>query len=434
MKKKLFLLFLILLPFSSFLRGVEEAVSQEEDYHVSVDLVDPIFEDGILSTEKGGILLAPNLRIQACKITYTRQFDACPPAFKVKCEGSLLVDYKDKTLVGDSLEFDFITHTGTIINGKTSMPPWNISGEQIILEPEGGITICNGYLTTNDGGEKDLMIGATSISIVQKDLLSAKNVNIRIGNVPIFWIPSIKLDLSNDCESPFEFTFNWGGFLGTRIGIRYKAIDWHDFKGYLRVDGYVTRGLGGGIETEYAPCNSCQEFYTRNYYAHDISIDDRKRRDRYRFEGTYYNLLWQDQLSIDLKYDKVSDAEMAADYPPDDFDLKTAGRTQLEFRTICDDWMADLFTSVRVNSFQTINQALPDFEISWRPSEIGSSGIIFDNPIEASYFNYVFASEILHEHNFKSTRFELTPRILPPLLLGTCYCHSRSRFSRDRFR
>ena len=100
------------------------------DDNVIVDLIDPLYENGTLTTVNGGILTATNLRIQAQKITYVRKLDDENPTFTVFCEGNILIDYLDWVLVGDSLSYDFLTHKGYLINGRTAVPPWYIGGRK----------------------------------------------------------------------------------------------------------------------------------------------------------------------------------------------------------------------------------------------------------------------------------------------------------------
>lgn len=109
----------------------------ESEESVVVDLLDPRYENGIVTTEHGGVLTTRDLRIQAQKIIYTRNLESEPPVFTVQCEGNLLVDYKEWVLVGDTFYYDFLTHRGYITCGRTGAPPWFVGGEEIQLL-EGG--------------------------------------------------------------------------------------------------------------------------------------------------------------------------------------------------------------------------------------------------------------------------------------------------------
>lgn len=386
---------------------------------IIVDLLDPLYENGILSTVNGGVLRGNGIRIQARRITYTRDLNSDCPVVKVHCEGDLLINYNDYVLAGDSLEYDFLTNTGVIEQGRTSIPPWQIGGERIFLHDQGNITICNGYLKTSEGRDENWEVLSPKITVFKNRILSARSVSIRFSDVPIFWFPTMKLDLKKMGSSPVAIKAAWGGFQGSRLGLRYQFLSWNDLDAYLRLDGYMQRGLGIGLETEYAPDCCCTEFYTRSYYAHDISLEDPDRRDRYRFEGTYYDLLWDGCVSVNLMYDKVSDPEMAADYQARDFDLMTAGRTQVDFRTVHDDWIADLFIRARVNSFQTVTQELPSLITQFHPIEILDSGIISENYLQLGYLDYVFGTDVIDPpSNLHSARFEARPRFYRPFYLG----------------
>lgn len=384
---------------------------------VVIDLCNPIYSDGVLSTEEGGTLIAEGIRIQAQKIVYTRKMDSTPPIFSVCCEGDLLVDYGQRTLVGESLSFDFLTNSGILVGGRTALPPWYIGGDVVELCENGDILVHAGYITTSEGGEESVALRTPFLVITQDRVLTARNITFEVNHVPIFWFPKISLDLNQRFESPFMVTFGWGGYPGTHIGIRYQFLNWHDLNAYARLDAFLGQGIGGGIETEYCPADSPVEWYSRNYYANDLAIFDPKRKDRYRFQGTYFNRLWE-RTTVNAAYDFVSDGEMAIEYNTDDFEINTAGRTEVELRTQDDFWIARLFADIRVNSFQSINQQLPQAIWTWHPFELGESGIIAENLVKMGYLSYAAADQIPDGPNFRSGRFELRPYLYRPFFLG----------------
>ncbi len=389
---------------------------QEIEENVCVDLRNPCYEEGVLSTEEGGILTAPFFRVQAQKFVYTRNLECDPPVFTVECEGNLIIDYRDWVLVGDYLYYDFITHTGFLINGRTAQPPWYVGGDEILLLNSGNLMAMGSYLTTSEGGKPDVVLRSPSITLTPNRIVTARNINFWVKKVPLFWFPKVKLDLENRGRSPFAVKFGWGGFMGSHLSLLYKFLSWGDFKGIARLDAFFGHGPGGGVETRYNPKFKATEWYTRNYYAHDISIDDPQKRDRYRVQGTFYDCIRG--ISVDGKYDFVSDAEMASDFYIRDFDLPTAGRTQIEFRRQETTWIANLFTRVRVNDFQSVNQELPSFAFHWHPFEIPYTGILFENTFTAGYLNYVFSDDIKDAQDFHSGRVFTYPRFYRPFCFG----------------
>lgn len=393
----------------------------DTDDNVVVDLIDPIYENGTLTTEKGGVLIAPDLRIQAQKITYVRKLDEENPIFTVACEGDLLIDYQNWVLVGDSIFYDFLTSEGRLLNGRTAAPPWYIGGREVLLQEDGELVILDGYVTTSEGDKADLSVFSPHIRITPERVIIAKNVTLRVNQIPVFWLPVLQFDLNNTVRSPFGARFGWGGFLGSYVSLLYQFLSWNDFEATARLDAFIPKGLGFGIETAYDPSCRPTQFYTRNYYAWDIRLDSRKRKDRYRLEGTYYDRIYD--ITIDGIYDFVSDAQMAADYNTRDFDLKTAGRTQLELRKQTDSWIANLFTRVRVNHFQSVNQELPSFRMHLHPFEIPSTGVIVQNTLKVGYLDYVFSDDVVDSagtrpHDFSAGRFSVHPFLYRPFFLG----------------
>ena len=394
---------------------IEPSICEWED-NIIVDLFDPTYEDGVLTTENGGVLTAPDLRIQAQKITYIKKMEGEVPIFTVACEGNLLIDYKKWALVGDSFYYDFNTHRGFLINGRTAAPPWFLGGREILLMEEGDLIILDGFITTSEGEVEDVVLRSPRICLSADRVITATHVNVRVNQVPIFWLPKLELDLKNIGRSPFAVKFGWGGFLGSYISVLYHFLSWGDLKATARLDAFFGKGVGLGIETAYCPAYRPTQFYTRNYYANDIPLDDPKKRDRYRFQGTYYDRIYG--VTVDGMYDFVSDAEMAADYTTKDFDLKTARRTQLEFRRKERTWLASLFTRVRVNDFQSVNQELPSFRMNWHTFEIPSTGIMVENTFKASYLDYVFSEDVREATDFSSTRIATHPFLYRPFFFG----------------
>lgn len=382
---------------------------------VSIDLMNPLYESGVITTTEGGVLTAEGLRVQAQKITYRRDMEADPPVFNIFCEGCLLFDYNEYVLVGEALYYDFITQTGYLIGGKTALFPWNIGGKEFLFDKGGGICVIDGYLTTSENEQHDVVIQASQIGLSRDKVLIAKDLNFRVKNIPFFWLPRIKFDLKNYGRSPFAVKFGWGGFLGSHLSFLYKFLTVGEFAATARLDAFFGHGIGVGIETAYDPACLPTKFFTRSYYAQDIAIFDPVRRDRYRFQGEYFDRI--SGFTLEGIYDVVSDGEMAADYQTKDFELYTAGRTQLQIRRQQESWIANLFTKVRVNDFQSVNQELPSFYLHLHPFTLPNTGIIFENTFKASYLDYVFSDDIDQE-DFHAGRIACTPRAYRPFCFG----------------
>jgi hypothetical protein len=389
--------------------------ANEHQDDVILDLIHPRYEDGVLTTDEGGVLCGNHLRVQAKHICYIRKIDETPPTFSLFAKGDLLLDYYDKTLTGDSLTFDFLNNQGCITNGKTAVAPWFIGGEKIIACPDGTLIIENGYITTTEGGPcNEVILTASRIDVTPEQCLKAKGIVFKVNEIPLFYLPFFTLNTKQTSRSPFSFTAGWGGFLGSYVSLRYQFLSLRDWDFFLRADAYTGRGLGGGFETEYESSMRHESFYTRSYYAHDISIDDPKKRSRWRLQGCYDYLSDDERNWTSLIYDFLSDEEMANDYPPYKFELGTAGKTEWQLHKQTDFWIGNMTTNVRVNDFQSVNQKLPSFKMSLHPFELFDSGIIAQNLIQGSYLSYVYSDNVKDIHDFSAVRFEVRPKIYRP--------------------
>lgn len=384
---------------------------------VTVNLREPIYCEGVLSTDKGGVITGANIRIQAQKIVYTRQQSPEATIFTVEAEEDLMVEFGEYVFVGYRLEYDFQAKTGVIYQGRTAFEPWFIGGRKIFLGSDGSYSIYNGYLTTSEGEDFDWELSAECANLLG-NRLKAKNVQFRVFSVPVFWLPYLNINLDWIFDNPIRYRLRMGGRQGPRIAMIYEVFSWNRWKGFLRVDYRLRRGFGGGFETEYLSADHKTYFETINYVASDSSISNPHEKTRYRLQGVFGTLLMDDKVSIDGSYDKISDIDMPSDYNDRTLELETAGKTQLEIRRQEAWWIADFLTRIRVNNFQTVKQELPTFGMSWHPVTLGTTGIISDHYCKASYLDFAYANNTVDVKNFNSTRVELSQKLYRPMNLG----------------
>lgn len=385
---------------------------------VTLDLKEPLYVDGILSSEKGGVISGPNLRVQALNIRYTRKMIEGRPVFTIEAENQLIIEFGQYVFVGTKLFFDFQTDSGYIIDGRTVSEPWYLGGEKIELLPDRSYIIINGFVTTSENRDPDWELFMDKAHISNEMDLDAQKVQFKVWHYPLLWIPSLRINLNSVLESPIKYRFRWGGKLGPRFGLTYEVFSWANWKTFIRFDYRITRGPGGGLETYYASDDGKTEFQSVNYLAKDNSLLNPHEKARFRFEGAFKTLLDHDKVSVLMTYDKVSDLEMPGNYYDKDFDFETSERTQLWVRRQEDNWIGNFYARVRVNGFQTVKQELPTFGLNYRPFVLGPTGIIFQNWAKASYLDFRYAKNVEHAKGFDSSRFEYRPLIYRPFALG----------------
>lgn len=413
MPKPLF--FILILFISKSLSAADHSISSDLiGDGLRVDLRNPIWENSILSTCEGGVIEGRDIRIQAKKITYTKKTAEEKPLHSIEAEEDLILEFGDYIFIGSSLTYNFITQEGVLYQGRSAVEPWFFGGERVFLHSDNSITLYNGYVTTSENIQADWKIITEEASLLDRHLLSGKNVTFRFLQFPIFWLPKFKVDLDTIFDSPLRYSFKWGGRQGSRASMIYEFFSWNRFKAFLRVDYRLKRGLGGGLETYYLSDDHKESFETINYWAKDNSVINTHEKHRYRFQGLYSNLFWNDTVSLDMSWDKLSDKDMATDYNDRGLELDTAGKTQALIRKQEEFWIGSLFTCLRVNSFQTLKQELPTLETSLKPYALGNSGIIGSSYFSASYLDFTYAHNLQHVHDYNSPRVEFDQTFYRP--------------------
>lgn len=419
----LFLFSFTIIPFYiSALEEIEKLFDHERiDQGVTVDLREPLYSDGILSTEQGGVIKGPQIRIQAQKIRYTRRTVDEASLWTIEAEGSLIIEFGEYVFTGEQLFYDFNKRSGEIIGGKTAVDPWFFGGELLKLQPDRSVHIINGYATTSERDVPDWGIYSDSIEINKEREVRATDVSFRAFHFTIMKLPILRANLSNIFDAPIRYRFRWGGRQGPRFGFTYQLFSWNHWKTFFRFDYRFTRGPGGGLETYYQSEDHKTKFQSISYLAKDSSILSPHEKARYRFEGFYKKTMDEDKTSILLTYDKISDRDMPSVYYDRDFDFDTADRTQLRIRRQEDNWVSSLYIRARVNSFQTVKQELPTIETNFKPFPIKNTGIIFENQASASYLNFEYSKYLPHVHNYSSSRLEYFPTFYRPIVFDS-YC------------
>jgi len=385
---------------------------------VIVDLREPVYSDGLLKTDKGGVVTAPNIRVQGRKLVYIRKMVDNKPVFRIEAEGELMVEYCDRAFIGERLEYDFQTGEGFVIAGRGAMPPWYFGGDFIELCSNGSYIIRNAYLTTSANRDTDWQIRAAKVKVNKHSLLDARNVQFRFVKLPVFWLPSFHTNLKTLWKPPIRYHARWSGELGPRAGLSYLIMGGEEWNLYLLLDYSFTRGLGGGIETHYQEECGPRSLNTKSYIANDSSVQDPSQRERYRLAGNYHDTLDNDRVIVDLAYDKLSDKYMATDYYQKGFDTNVIGRSHLTVHRRECSWMATLHAHARLNEFQTIKQELPTISASLHPWTIGASGIISETRARASYLVFRYDENLTGVRNFDAPRLEVEQTLLRSVHLG----------------
>lgn len=393
------------------------AIFSEE---ITVDLRNPTYKNGILYTSEGGVIQNQDIRIQARHIQYIQKREGDKEIHKIEAEGDLLIQYKGRAYVGSELEYDFLTKSGTIFDGKTSASMWYIGGDQIDLRPDGSYKVKNVSVTTCENKDSSWDLHAKRVNVMKPQLFEAKKVRFRLFKLPLFWLPSFKVNLKKFREPIFRYTVNWDKGQGPRAAIRYQLYSWQDFALYGRLEYRWRTGWGGAIETEYFPEHKRTTFVTRSYLGKDRLETAPDAMRRYRLQGALHHVSENEKTSTVLMWDKYNDVRMPTVFKPDDFEVGTAKRSLFYLRHQEDAFITSFKVRPRLNPFESIKQDLPTAYGHLLPRQISDTGIYNFFSIKASYVDFAYSDQLIHSlHDFRSARIEVKEKMQRPIHIGS---------------
>lgn len=412
-------LFLTSLFLFSALAADEEIPPAPAQAPLSIHLKDPLFKEGVLTTDQGGVVSAQGLRIQAKKIVYTDRIENGIAVKKIVAKGDLLMEFGGKAFTGKELEFDLISKSGALTHGKTYIDVWFIGGEKIELKSDGTYQIHNAYITTSESQDTTWDIHAAAVRITKEHLLAANNIRFRFLKIPIMWFPSFKANLDLFKDPPVRYKIIWDKWLGPRITMRYRLYSWEDFNLFFRLDYRIKRGPGSAIETEYYSKDQRTVFVTKSYAAYDQCVPDEHGRKRYRFQGLWDHASLDDQTHVHMTYDKLHDHKMPGDFKSEEFEINTQKETIFTLHHQEDKSFALFKFRPRINSFQSLNQEIPLLHLGIKPFPLANTGIISQNNSKAAFLDYVYDKNLANElHSRHAVRLETKNQLYRPFYMG----------------
>lgn len=386
---------------------------------LSVDLRNPIYKNGILYTNQGGVVKNQDLRIQARTLQYIRKSEGEQEIHRLEAEGDLIIQYKDRAYVGSELEYDFVKKEGIVYEGKTFSSMWFIGGDQIELKSDGSYKVKNATITTCENKDSSWDLHAGRVHVLKQDFFEAKKIRFRLFKIPLLWFPSFKVNLKQFREPIFRYTLNWDKGQGPRASIRYQLYSWRDFAFYGRLEYRWRTGWGGALETEYFPPNSQISLTTRSYLATDRLETAPNKMRRYRLQGAFHATSQSGKTTTALTWDKYSDVRMPGDFKSEDFEVNTAKRTHLSLWHKEEALLTSFRARLRANPFESIKQDLPTLSAIPLPRLISRIGILSFSFFKASYLDFAYSDQLTSSlPDFHSTRLEARETLIRPFHLG----------------
>ncbi|MCK4912666.1 MAG: LPS-assembly protein LptD, partial [Candidatus Omnitrophica bacterium] len=307
-------------------------------------------------------------------------------------KGDVKIKKGNSIIYGQDVVYNFNTLNAEMVDLKLIDPPIYgkaKEGNKIVDEK---YLFKKGYVTTCDLEVPHYRLTAKTITVYPEDRVVAKGMVLKVGNTPIFYIPSFVQSLKDDAfkvELIPGKDSDWGLFLLSRW--RYNLNS--ENRGKVHLDVYEDRGYGFGIthvmESEkfgdalinlYTISDTLYKLDSREKLGGLRSTSDHRilEDDRYKIQIAHQ---WDptDKLSITNEFNKFSDEYFMKDFFEKEYDVSPNTKSYNLMQYSLSASSLSLRTQVRANSFFTETEYLPQLEYNFFKQNLGNTNFYFES-------------------------------------------------------
>jgi len=391
----------------------EQKTASDEKIPVIVDADQIDFQRGI-----GKVYATGNVKMtQKGVVLYCDEgtFDVNTNIAHVK--GNVKAVREGSVLYGDNVVYNFNTYDAEILDIHFEGKPFYGRAPQGDKIGKDKMILKNGYITTCDLSQPHYRLVSKQVTIYPGDKVVARNVVLKIGDVPVFYIPYFSQSLK-DKSFPAEVVpgnnDDWGYFMLTRW--RYQLNQEH--KTWLNIDWYEERGWGFGA-THKMESGKLGKSLTKYYTLQDKLYEIAKRNslfqfhgdrsgkadkyledDRYKAEFSYDGEPIED-LSIVAEFHKFSDEFFVKDFFEEEYEDNPNPNTYILLRYPLKHSSLSLLGQKRVNRYESMSEYLPELTYDFFSQQLGNTNLYFESSDKISNLTKKNANSDLDDDAFR---------------------------------
>ncbi len=358
-------------------------------------------------------LISGDSRIQADRIFLNNMTQ------KIQAEGSVLLDWKNNRLAGETLEFDIETENGTVTSALGYIEPdYIFTADRVEKIAEDKIVIYKAVLTSCTQPTPYWSFRISRALIHLNNYAYLRNILFRVKKAPLVYLPYLIWPVKE--ERSAGLLFPEIGSTKDRGEVISEAFFWpirRNMDLTLYADYYSLAGTAGGMEYNFLP-NEQGRGRVLAYYLNDKITDSSRYRFTYLHEQNFRN-----GFRLNAEINKISDFDYYTDF---ERDLKLSSRPYSLSRVdlsrnwsfyslnIREDWREQ-----RLGMGELIQSQLPEIELRGRSQKLGNSP--FYLTFETSFINFAKETTSVDFFGVETTtydanylRYNLAPTLTLP--------------------
>jgi len=169
----------------------------------------------------------------------------------LKAEGNIYLQVSGEDTHAEQLIYNLKSKKGLIRKGTSYDSPWYYEGEEILKIDEEESLLQKGSLTTCSLKYPHYYFEASKIFVKINKELIAKNVVLKIGGIPLLYLPVYRRDLSEKKASRVIVKVGSDSYLGHYLSIILPIARKKRLRSELLYDWSSKRGSGEGMYNKY---------------------------------------------------------------------------------------------------------------------------------------------------------------------------------------
>ncbi len=313
-------------------------------------------------------------------------------------EGHVRAEHLGEVWIGDKLEYNYGSRRLSGANFRTGQMPFFARGS--LLDTDRATQTYSAQqatITTDDYAEPGYSIKAKKITIVPGQYIRAEGAAVRIGRMPVFYMPVWKRSLTRHPNY-------WVVVPGYRS--RYGPFLLNSYHYYLTdrletsfdADYRQKRGFGYGPQIRY-DLKQYGQGEAKYYRTHDdlpgLDLLNRPidaERQRIWFE---HQAEFQTNLTFKAAVRYQSDAQVIRDYFEPEYRRNVQPPTFFEIQKSWRNWSLNTLVQPRVNDFYETVERLPDVKLTGLRQQVGETPLYYESESSMGYFRREFAENNL---------------------------------------
>jgi LPS-assembly protein len=362
----------------------------------------------------GGVAIAENNVVIHYGTTsaYADYAQYNPDTREVLLIGNVRILKDGDLFVGDRALYNLETKLLTTSEFRGTSVPFYLQAKSINTLGDNAYEAKNASVTTSDSSKPDYRLKAKTIRIYPGDRVDMSNVQLFVGNTPLFWFPyySQSLNENQSFVATPGYLSKWGPYILSKWTFPVNQ----KIQGVVLLDYREKRGAAIGLDaTGKYGRKGKSWFELKSYYLQDSSTDanptanTRQKIDSERYRVSFQaKTFFTEDIYANINFNKLSDQYFLRDFRPGEFSLNPQPDNLFSLTKKDDNYTLTGLTRFEINPFPDFGttERLPEVVLDVKRQPFFNTPIFYEGETGAAQLRRNFQNTKFFD--FEATRFD----------------------------